>query len=114
MKALILAGALLLAGLSAQAQDTTRTAAPRRQAVSLQNYGVTTVSAQPVATTADVEPHLRTTKVIATGENAPLPAGYTRHKTVGGHSYISGPKGGCFYVDAATGKRVYVDHRFCQ
>lgn len=29
-----------------------------------------------------------------------------------GHSYTKGPKGGCYYINSA-GKKVYVDHSYC-
>lgn len=112
MNRLILGAALALTCFAAHAQDTLR-AAPRRQAVDLQNYGVTKVaSARPVVGPGDEGPS-RIAHVVATGEKAPLPTGYTRHKTVAGHSYITGPKGGCFYLDA-SGKKVYVDRSYCK
>jgi hypothetical protein len=52
-------------------------------------------------------------RVVATGEHTPLPSGYTRHKTQAGHSYITGPRGGCFYLNA-SGNKVYVDHSYCR
>lgn len=112
MRRLFIGAALALTCFAVQAQDTLRPA-PRRQAVDLQNYGVTKVaSARPVTEQGDDTPG-RTAHVVATGERTPLPTGYSRHKTLAKHSYITGPKGGCFYLNA-SGKKVYVDHSYCK
>ncbi len=35
-----------------------------------------------------------------------------RRSSGGGHRYVRGPRGGCYYVNA-NGNRVYVDHSYC-
>ena len=111
MKRLFLGAALSLTCFAAQAQDTLRPA-PRRQAVDLQNYGVTKVASARPVNESDA-PAGRVAHVVATGEKTPLPAGYSRHKAAAGRSYITGPKGGCFYLNA-SGDKVYVDRSYCK
>lgn len=108
MKRLVFAASLVLACFGARAQGVMPSdTLPPRPSVDLLNYGVSTVRVKH--NPADG----KNVRVVATGEATPLPAGYTRHKTVGGHSYITGPKGGCFYLDG-NGKKVYVDHKYCR
>ena len=74
---------------------------------------------RPVNEAGHNNPPQRIVSLVATGQATPLPPGYTQHKATvsnklkrDGTTYYRGPRGGCF-IYYPSGKKVYVDRKFC-
>lgn len=107
MKRFVLAASLVLACLGARAQGVMPAdTLPPRPSVDLLNDGVSTVRLKRNPAEGKV------VRVVATGAKKPNYAP-TKRSSSAASKYVTGPRGGCYYLNA-SGNKVYVDHSYCQ